>query len=107
MKSIVRIVSDRDRLFTSKFWHALQRISGVKLKLSSTLHLQTDGLSERTNETVIQTLRYHVERAQTGWVDALPRVRFAILNTLNASIGYSGFQLKTGRSPRLLPSMHT
>lgn len=103
----LKIVSDRDRLFTSKFWHALHKISGMKLKLSSAFHPQTDGLSERTNKTVIQALRYNVERTQTGWVDALPRVCFSIMNMVNASTGYSGFQLRTGRSPRLLPPLLT
>ena len=29
------IISDQDKLFTSKFWQALQKLTGVKLKLSS------------------------------------------------------------------------
>lgn len=89
----LKIVSDHDRLFTSKFWHALHKISGIKLKLSSAFHPQTDGLSKRTNKTVIQALQYHVECAQTGWVLALPRIQFSIMNMVNVSTGYSGFQL--------------
>ena len=50
-----------------------------------------------------QCLRYHVTRNQKGWVRALPRVRFAIRNTVNKSTGFSPFQLQTGRSPRVLP----
>ena len=87
----LKTVSDRDRLFTLKFWRATHKISGIKLKLSSAFHPQTDGPSERTNKTVIQALRYHVEYAQTGWVEVLPRIQFTILNTVNASTGYSGF----------------
>lgn len=97
------IISDRDRLFTSAFWQHLHKLSGVKLKLSTVFHPQTDGLSERTNKTVVQMLRYHVDRAQSGWVKALPRVRFHIMNSVNASTGYSPFQLKSGRSPRVIP----
>lgn len=99
----LEIVSDRDHLFTSKFWAALHSLSGVKLKMSTAFHPQTDGASERTNKTVIQALRYFVDRQQKGWVDALPRVRFAIMNTKNESTNFSPFELRMGRSPRIIP----
>ncbi|KAJ2912750.1 hypothetical protein MD484_g7661, partial [Candolleomyces efflorescens] len=80
------IVSDRDRLFVSTFWKTLHRLSGVRLAMSSSFHPETDGSSERTNKTVIQSVRFHIERNQKGWVAALPRLRL-------------------GRSPRLIPPM--
>src|SRR6202040_3524429 len=92
-----------DKLFISRFWNALTDLCGVKLKMSSSYHPQTDGSSERMNKTVNQSLRYHVERSQTGWVHALPHIRFAIMNTVNASTGFSNFQLHLGRSPHLIP----
>ncbi|EDR02339.1 reverse transcriptase-RNase H-integrase [Laccaria bicolor S238N-H82] len=66
------IVSDRDKLFISRFWRALHKLTGIKLKLSTSYHPETDGASERTNKTVNQALRFHVERNQMGWVRALP-----------------------------------
>ena len=50
------IVSDRDKLFVSKFWKAFNEITGVRIKLSTAFHPQTDGSSERTNKTIIQAL---------------------------------------------------
>jgi hypothetical protein len=79
------------------------KLTGINHKMSTAYHPQTDGASERSNKTVIQALRFHVERNQRGWVKALPRVRFHIMNTLNSSTGFSPFVLKTGHSPRLLP----
>lgn len=99
------ITSDRDKLFLSRFWRALHKLSGVKLKMSTAFHPQTDGSSERTNKTVIQALRFHVDRNQKGWVRALPRVRFDLMNSVNASTGFSPFQLRMGRSPRILPPL--
>jgi hypothetical protein len=37
------IVSDRDPVFTSKFWTELFKLSGVKLQLTSAFHPQSDG----------------------------------------------------------------
>ena len=99
----LEIISDRDKLFVSRFWKRLTRIAGVKLGMSTAFHPETDGASERTNKTVNQCLRYHVTRNQKGWVRALLRVRFAIMNTVNKSTGFSPFQLHIGRSPRLIP----
>jgi hypothetical protein len=99
------IVSDRDKLFLSKFWRALHKLTGIKLKMSSSYHPETDGASERTNKTVNQCMRYYVDRNHKGWVRALPRVHFHIMNTVNASTGMSPFQLHIGRSPRTLPPL--
>ncbi|RXW14161.1 hypothetical protein EST38_g11695 [Candolleomyces aberdarensis] len=103
----LEIVSDRDKLFTSSFWKTLHTLTGVKLKMSSAFHPQTDGASEQTNKTVIQALCFHVERDQKGWVRALPKVRFDIMNMVNSSTGFSPFQLKSGFSPRVIPPFNS
>ena len=100
-----QIISDRDPLFTSELWAALHKLTGVKLKMSTAYHPQTDGASERTNKTLNQAIRYHVDNNQKGWLSKLPRIRFAIMNTVNSSTGFSPFHLKTGRSPRVIPPL--
>ena len=50
-------------------------------------------------------LHYHVCRNQKGWVHALPRIRFQIMNTVNASTNFTGFQLHLGRSLRVIPPL--
>lgn len=99
------IVSDRDRCFFFKFWSSLVKLLGIKHLASSAYHPQTDGASERTNKTAIQSLRFFVDRNQKGWVKALPHVRFNILNSVNTSTGLLGFELKTGASPRAIPPL--
>ena len=99
----LEIVSDRDKLFVSHFWKALHELTGVKLKMSSSYHPETDGASEQSNKTVIQCIRFAVERDQRGWAKTLPKVRFDIMNTVNVSTGYSPFQLRFGKSPCILP----
>ncbi len=89
----------------SKFWKALHKLSGIRLAMSSSFHPRTDGSSECSNKTINQAIRYHVNRQQHGWVKALPRIRFSIMNTVNTSTGFSGFQLRMGCSPRMIPPL--
>ncbi|KAJ3567660.1 hypothetical protein NP233_g6218 [Leucocoprinus birnbaumii] len=88
------IICDRDKLFLSTFWQEFTSLLDVKVKMSTAFHPQTDGSSERTNKTVNQLLRNYVTENQEGWVQALPRVRFAIMNTVNASTGYTALMGK-------------
>jgi hypothetical protein len=92
-------------LFISQFWKALTKLTGVKLKMSSAYHLETDGSSKRSNKTVNQLLRYHIQQNQKGWVWVLPWIHFQIMNTDNASTGFSGFQLHLGCSSRIIPPL--
>jgi hypothetical protein len=89
----LNIVSDRDKLFVSKFWKALMKLTRVKLKMSSAYHLETDSSSEHFNKSAVQSVRYHMEHNQTGWVKALPLVHFNLMNTMNISTGFLPFQL--------------
>ena len=93
------IFSDHDKLFMSHFWKRLHELSGAKLKMSTSYHPQTDSSSERTNKTVIQCIRFTVEHNQVGWVRALAKIQFDIMNTVNRSMGFTPFQLHFGHSP--------
>ena len=46
-------VSNRDVKFTSSFWTAFCEQVGIKLKMSSAYHPETDGHSERTNRIIV------------------------------------------------------
>ncbi|THG97431.1 hypothetical protein EW026_g4575 [Hermanssonia centrifuga] len=85
----------------------MRSVFGNVSNVTGAFHPETDGASERTNRTIIQALRYHVERNQTGWARALPLVRFNHMNTINASTGFTPFQLHCGRQPRVIPPLFT
>ncbi|GAA5994209.1 hypothetical protein JCM11641_002880 [Rhodosporidiobolus odoratus] len=98
-----RIVSDRDRLCTSRFWKSLQRVMGTKLQMSTSFHPETDGRSERTNKTVVQVLRGMVSRRQTVWASHLALTEYSLNCAVNVSTGKAPFELVLGFVPRILP----
>ncbi|GKB02392.1 putative reverse transcriptase domain-containing protein, partial [Tanacetum coccineum] len=53
----VSIICDRDSRFTSNFWRSLQKALGTILDMSTAYHLETDGQSERTIQTLEDMLR--------------------------------------------------
>ncbi|GJY30110.1 putative reverse transcriptase domain-containing protein [Tanacetum coccineum] len=53
----ISIISDHDNQFTSRFWKSLQSALGTQLDMSITYHLETDGQSERTIQTLEDMLR--------------------------------------------------
>ena len=84
-------------------YRSLHKLTRVKLKLSSMYHPETDGSSKCSNKTINQCIWYHVQHTQKGWVHGLPRICFDTMNSVNASTGFSGFQIQLGHSPRLIP----
>ncbi len=101
----LNIISDKDKLFMFKFWKSLHELTGVKLNMSTLFYPETDGTSECTNKTVNQAVHFHVDCNQKGWVRALLVIQFNMMNTVNASVGFSGFQLCMGRLPHIVPSL--
>ncbi|GAA5888274.1 hypothetical protein JCM16303_007255 [Sporobolomyces ruberrimus] len=87
------IVSDRDPKFTSAFWRSLHDRLGIKLKMSTSAHPQTDGQAESTNKTIGQTLRILCEDDSEAWLDAVPHVEFAINTTPSSSTSLPPFSI--------------
>jgi hypothetical protein len=94
-----RIISDRDLLFTSRFWKKLHTLLNVELRLSSAFHPQTDGATERANKTMTQMLRQCVSLKQKDWVTKLPAIEFAMNSARSSTTGFTPFYLNYGRNP--------
>ena len=95
------IVTDWRSLFTSKFWSSLCYFLGIKQKLSTAFHPQTDGQTKRQNSTMEAYLRAFVNVEQNDWARLLPMAEFAYNNAKNASTGYTPFELNCGYHPRV------
>jgi len=97
------IISDRDSKFTASFWQELAKLTGTQLKMSTAWHAQTDGQTERTNQTLETTLRSAINHKQDNWEELLPACEFTHNNNINKSTGYLPFKLNYGYDP-VLPS---
>ncbi|TPX37422.1 hypothetical protein SmJEL517_g00640 [Synchytrium microbalum] len=94
------IVSDRGPQFKSAFWKSLFRILETKVKLSTAYHPQTDGQTERVNQTLEQYLRCFCSYEQRDWVDLLPFAEFAYNNATSESTGQTPFFALYGFHPK-------
>lgn len=94
-------ISDRDTRFTAKFSQTLWALLGVKQKLSTSFHPQTDGQTERLNQTLEQYLRCFTTYKQDNWAALLPLAQFAYNNSVNATTGVTPYYANYGFHPQL------
>lgn len=95
------IVSDRGSVFISRFWTTLTSLLSIKRNLSTSFHPQTDGQTERTNQTLEHFLRTYTNHHQDNWVDILPIAEFTYNNSLHSSTKTTPFFANYSFHPNL------
>ncbi|GJY06214.1 putative reverse transcriptase domain-containing protein [Tanacetum coccineum] len=78
----------------------LQKALGTNLDMSTAYHLQTDGQSERTIQTLEDMLRAYAIDFGKGWVNHLPLVEFSYNNSYHANIKAAPFEALYGQKCR-------
>ena len=96
------IVTNRSLFFTSKFWSSPCYFLGIKQRLSTAFHPQTDGQTKRQNSTIEAYLQVFVNFEQNDWARLLLMAEFAYNNTKNTSTGHILFELNCGYYPWML-----
>lgn len=94
------IVSDRDKLITSKFWADLMKERAILRRLSTAYHPQTDGQTERTHQTLEKYLRAYAGDEPDRWAIQLLEAAFAYNNSWHSTIGVSPNEALYGYHPR-------
>ncbi|XP_073418347.1 uncharacterized protein [Dendrobates tinctorius] len=98
-----QIISDRGDQFTSRFWKGFCSALQINVCLSSAYHPQTNGQTERTNQTLEQYLRCYVSHLQDDWVKLIPLAEFSYNNTQSSSTKVTPFFANLGYHPSILP----
>jgi hypothetical protein len=98
------IVSDSDPVFTGNVWRDLFKMAGVKLRMSTTFHPQTDGQSEVVNKVIAMYLRCVTGDQPRTWVDWLSWAEYCYNTSFHTALRTTPFEVVYGRSPPpLLP----
>ena len=74
------IISDCGPQFAADFWRYLCSCLGIATRLSTAFHPQTDGQTERINDSMEEYLPAHVNYLQDDWVQYLSLAEFAANN---------------------------
>lgn len=93
------IVSDRDRLFTSKFWTTLFATWDTQLQMSTAYHPQTDGQTERVNQCLEMYLRCMTQANPKKWSHWIHLAEFWYNTNYHTSLGCSPHKALFGVDP--------
>jgi hypothetical protein len=94
------LTTDRDTRFTSAFWQGLTELLGTRIVMSSSFHPQTDGQTQRINQTLETYLRRYVSVELNDWDTLLSRAEFAHNAAYHESIRSTPFKLNFGYDPQ-------
>ena len=95
-----KIISDRGPQLILKFTKELCTLLEVKRNISTAYHPQTDGQSERTNQSLEQYLRLYCGTKQDTWAEWLPLAQYVRNSWPHTTTKKTPFNLLIGCTPR-------
>ena len=96
-----KIISDRDPWFTSRFGKELCHLLDIRQNISTAYHPQTNGASERANQSLEQYLRMFCGTQQNNWHTWLPIAQYTKNSWPSAMTKKPPFDLLIGYTPRV------
>ena len=95
------IISDQGPQFIVGLIKELNGMLGIKSKLSTVFHLQTDGQTKRVNQELEQYLRMFIDHRQEQWPEWLGTAEFAYNNKALSNTKILSFKANYGQDPRM------
>jgi len=98
------IISDRDPVFTTNLWRDLFKLAGMKQRMSTAFHPQTDGQSKAVNRIIVMYLRCIMGDRPRSWVDWLSWAEYWYNTSFQSALRATPFEVVYDHSPPpLLP----
>lgn len=94
------IITDRGSQFTSEEWRMFVDKFGIKHKMTTAYHPQTNGTDERFNGTLVKILKNYVDDFHGDWDIQMKWALHTYNTAIHESTGYSPFQVLFGRDCR-------
>ena len=95
------IVLDRGPQFVAELTKELNRMLGIRTKLSTTFHPQTDGQMEQMNQELEQYLQFFIEHRQKDWLEWLAAAEFVVNNKVYMMTKVLPFMANYGKELRM------
>lgn len=94
------VQSDQGREFINEINACFFELTNIKHCISSAYHPQTNGLDERFNQTLMNTLKKVVDTNNSDWDLHIPSALYAYRVSRQASLKFSPFFIMYNRYPR-------
>lgn len=94
-----RIISDRGKVFIGKIMNYVYKLLDIEKLTTTAYHPQTDGLTERLNQTLVNILSKYVGSKHKDWDVYLPFALHAYRTAIQTSTKFSPHYLLYGREP--------
>ena len=94
------VQSDQGSNFMSGLFQEVMFQLGIKQVKSTAYHPQSQGALERFHQTLKSMLRAYCLQENKEWDEGLPLLLFAVRDSVQASLGFSPFELVFGHTPR-------
>jgi len=95
------IISNRGSQFAAGLMWELNEMLGIKSKLSTVFHPQTDRQTERVNQELEQYLRMFIDHRQEQWPEWLGMAEFAYNIKVHLSTQTLSFKANYEQDPRI------
>ncbi|CAM4956447.1 unnamed protein product [Rotaria socialis] len=96
-----QLLTDRGTHFMSNVFEAIASRCGIHHITATTYHPECNGVTERFNATLVDSIGTYVNQQQSDWDDYLPYATFAYNTSKQSTLQMEPFKLMYGRDPIL------